>query len=150
MRISALNYALRLLQRRSRSVHELQRKLAEKKYTVEEISGALEKLEELTLVNDERFATNYTQDKVSIYRRGPRRIFLELLQRGVAKETADKAVKTISAEDELQAAESLASSRERQWQHLDPLKRKHRALSLLQRRGFSPKVIRTILDKYNI
>lgn len=146
-RRTAIEYSVWLLSRRSRSERELERKLIEKRYSADEISHALQELKKVAFINDEQFAATYTKDKVSIYRRGPRRIFFELLKRGVHKETADKAVKTVTDDEERQAATSLLKGKERQWQKLDLLARKRRTLSLLQRRGFSPKIISEFFKK---
>ena len=140
-RSSALEYALKLLGFRARTEKELRERLVGKKYELDNIDDVLAKLTKISLINDQKFAENYVRDKLSISRRGPRRIYFELIKRGVAKEIAEVATKLISREEELETAESLLQSRQRQWFKLDPLVRKRRAIGLLARRGFSSQVI---------
>lgn len=139
---SPLQYALYLLGRRSRSVREMREKLRGKDYTDEQITQTISVLEKGNLLNDAEFARNYAQDKVKIYRRGRHRIALELIHKGVGKELIDEVIKQINNQDELDGAVSLLQSRERSWQALTTRQRFERAVSLLQRRGFSGSVIR--------
>ena len=143
----SLAYALYLLGRRGRTTRELRDKLAEKKYEPEEIAETIRRLSEMGLLDDATFAENYARDKVAIYRRGRYRIGLDLLRKGVAKEDIDSALATIEDDDEMAAAHSLAVARLKNWDALEPLKRRARLLSLLQRRGFSAKVVRTVVEK---
>ena len=144
-KLSALEYALKLLGYRARSERELRERLADKKYQPDDITAALEKLRKIKLVDDETFAVNYVRDKLAISRRGPRRIYFELIKHGVTKEIAERATKTVVAADELATATALIQSRSRQWAKLAPPARYRRAIGLLSRRGFSPGVIRDVL-----
>jgi len=146
-RLSALEYALKLLGYRARTEKELQERLAGKKYEPEIIGDVLAKLVKANLVNDQEFASNYARDKLSISRRGPRRIYFELVRRGVAKDIADQATKLVNKDEELEVAQVLLQSRQRQWAKLDPLARKRRAIGLLARRGFSPNILSQLLKE---
>lgn len=140
-RSSALEYALKLLGYRARTEKELRERLTGKKYEPEEIDLVLAKLAKIGFIDDQKFAENYVRDKLSISRRGPRRIYFELIKRGVAKDIADQATKAIDKEEEFETAQILLRSRARQWAKLEPLARKRRAIGLLARRGFSPDLI---------
>ena len=144
-RLSALEYALKLLGYRARTEKELQERLAGKKYEPEIIGYVLVKLVKANLVNDQEFASNYARDKLSISRRGPRRIYFELLRHGVAKDIANQATKAIDKEEELVVAQTLLTSRVRQWAKLDPMAQKRRAIGLLSRQGFSHQTIHRLL-----
>lgn len=141
-----LAYALYLLGRRGRTERELRDKLAEKKYSDDDIDRTIERLKEMKLIDDAVFAANYARDKVTIYRRGRFRIGLDLLRKGVGRDQIDQALGEVEEADELSAAQSLAESRLKNWQALDPLKRRARLTSLLQRRGFSARVVRSVLE----
>ena len=141
-----LAYALYLLGRRGRTERELRDKLAEKKYLDDDIDRTIERLKEMKLIDDAVFAANYARDKVTIYRRGRFRIGLDLLRKGVGRDQIDQALGEVEEADELSAAQSLAESRLKNWQALDPLKRRARLTSLLQRRGFSARVVRAVLE----
>lgn len=143
----SLAYALYLLGRRGRTKRELRDKLVEKQYPPDEIEATITRLTKMGLLDDATFAQNYARDKVAIYRRGRYRIGLDLLRKGVTRDDIDAALSTIEDSDELAAAKSLATARLKNWETLEPLKRRARLLSLLQRRGFSSKVVRQVLEE---
>jgi regulatory protein len=143
-----LKYALYLLGRRGRTRYELKSKLFEKGHQAEAVEATLKRLEEMTLLDDKTYAEHYARDKVSIYRRGRYRIGLELRRKGVEKELVEEAVSNIQEEDELVAALSLLKGRQRAWADLHERKRFERSTHLLQRRGFSGKVIRLAIEQF--
>lgn len=145
MRLSALQCALRFLRYHARSRRELERKLQAKKYSDQEIEQTANRLVSAGLINDQEFTEALVRDRLQIYRRGPRLISLELIKKGVDRELIDQAVRAISPAEEMEVARSLLQSQTRRWQNLDELARKRRAISLLQRRGFSGAVIGKIL-----
>lgn len=146
-RRSAVQYCLFLLGLRARTREYLREKLQQKNYSEEEIRDALGELERLHLIDDAEFARQYAQEKVRIHRRGRHRIGLELQQKGVSKEMIAEALSAIDSQDELASAQSLLQARQRQWAKLTERQRFERSLALLQRRGFSPSVIRMALEK---
>lgn len=145
--ISAMEYALKLLSFRARTKKELREKLASHNYEPEIIDAVLAKLEKVKFIGDEKLAESYARDKLTISRRGPRRIYFELLKRGVSKEIADTATKAINKDEELATARSVLASKSRQWARLDPVAKKRRAIGLLSRRGFSSGVLSRILKE---
>lgn len=142
-----LQYALYLLKNRSRSRREIIVKLRDRDYSDEEISQTVKDLERIGFIDDQKYAQNYTHDKVRIYRRGRYRIALELIQKGIPRELIDEALSKIEADAELEAAKSLLKSKERSWANLTERKRFERSVSLLQRRGFPGAVIKEVLRK---
>ena len=145
---SAMEYALYLLSRRSRSTAEIKRKLLEKEYPAEDIEATITRLHKIGLLDDQKFAANYAGDKVRIYRRGRHRIGMELMLKGVSKEIIAEAVANINEDDEYAAAVSLLEGRRRSWADLHERKRFERAFQLLQRRGFSGKVVRRAVEEF--
>ncbi|MEX1051780.1 MAG: regulatory protein RecX [Patescibacteria group bacterium] len=142
-----LQYALYLLRNRARSKRDMLVKLRDKGYENNEVVATVEKLEKIGLLDDQKYAQNYTHDKIRIYRRGRHRIFLELLQKGVPKDLINEAIGGIEQDQELEAARSLLESKERQWRDLTERKRYEKSVHLLQRRGFPGAVIREVLKK---
>jgi regulatory protein len=145
MKRSPLEVAIRYLGYRSRTRQEIERKLQEKKFEPDVIRRTLDKLEKIELINDEQFARSFARNRVEVRRQGRYRIGLELLRLGIDKGLIDTALSHVSNDDEMTAAESLLSSRLHQWQDLEPIARKRRAMSLLQRRGFSPGIVYQLL-----
>lgn len=87
--ISVRKQAMDYLARREHSRAELEKKLALKGHTADEIGEALDKLVEQGLQSDERFVAMYVQYRAS-RGFGPRRIGQELQQRGVASALIDQ------------------------------------------------------------
>lgn len=143
---SALDRALRLLNYRLRGRQELEQALRQRHYTDADIAAAIDQLIAVGLVDDERFARTLAETRVLVSRRGRQAIFFELLKKGIDKELIESTLANLDQGAELEAAQSLAESRLKRWSDLDPLKRRMRLLSLLQRRGFSGQVIKAVLD----
>jgi regulatory protein len=137
-----------LLNYRLRSRHELEQALLQRRYSHEEVRTALNELEAVGLVNDPQFAKSLAETRVLVSRRGRQAIFFELLKKGLDKELIKGTLNNLDQGAELEAAQSLSESRLKQWRNLEPLKRRARLLSLLQRRGFPSTVIREILTKF--
>lgn len=141
----ALEYALFLLKFRMRSKQEIIERLKQKKYDQDEINETVSDLEKNNLINDERFVQSFIRSRLEYARKGPCYIRIDLTKYGISKDLIDQHIKEIKPEDEREVAKHLLNSRTRQWQKLDPLTKKRRAISLLQRRGFSSKVISSLI-----
>ena len=94
---------MRLLGGRAHSRVELQRKLARRGYTSEEVDAALARLEELGYLNDLAFAEGLV--RVRSASRGPRALSAELAKRGVGRAQADRAL--TSYDEALQLASAM-------------------------------------------
>ena len=88
--ISPLAKTMKLLARRDHSVHELTVKL-KPFYSSGEIETVIERCLQENWLNDARFAENYIRNRSSGY--GPRRIAMELQQKGVAGEIIRQALR---------------------------------------------------------
>jgi regulatory protein len=82
--------ALRLLSIRARSRHELETALAGMQIEPAVASGILEELRELGLVDDARFAREFTDSRVEIKHLGPHRLKFELRKFGVSPAIVDR------------------------------------------------------------
>jgi len=102
---SALGTGLRLLGGRAHSRVEMQRKLARRGYTAEEVDVALTRLEELGYLDDLAFAEGLV--RVRSASRGPRALSAELAKRGVGRAQADRAL--ASYDEALQLASAMRS-----------------------------------------
>jgi len=81
----------------------MQRKLARRGYTSEEVDAALARLDELGYLNDLSFAEGLV--RVRSASRGPRALSAELARRGVGRAQADRAL--ASYNDALQLASAM-------------------------------------------
>lgn len=94
---------MRLLGGRAHSRFEMQRKLARRGYTSEEVDAALARLDELGYLNDQSFAEGVV--RVRSASRGPRALSAELARKGVGRAQADLAL--ASYDDALQLASAV-------------------------------------------
>jgi regulatory protein len=81
----------------------MQRKLARRGYTSEEVDSALARLDELGYLNDLSFAEGLV--RVRSMSRGPRALSAELAQKGVGRAQADRAL--ASYDEALQLASAM-------------------------------------------
>lgn len=129
----AFALAHRALASRERTVAELRGILERKRVAVHAIESALAELCEVGLLDDERYARSFADDKRRLECWGSDRIVRDLARRGVAPEVIAAAVDDRAGEDELAAAVSLLVDR---FGALDGDRERTRAWGLLVRRGY--------------
>lgn len=139
----ARDYALLLLSYRARTEAEIHKRLQQKGFSPETIAAVLARFAELKLLDDERFAQEFAQDRVNIGHRGRWRVRAELLRRGVSRERIERALMTVP--DEREAARQVLERCARRYAGLEPAVRRRRLYGLLARRGFSPGTIEEVM-----
>jgi len=95
--------ALRLLGYRDRSRHEIDKRLADDGYPRTIRVAVVDRLIELGLVDDERFAATWARSR-TVAGFGPRRISVELQQRGIDPDSVALALEALECGDEAQRA----------------------------------------------
>jgi regulatory protein len=158
-----LEAAVRFLEARSRSVAEVRRRLTTAGYRSELVEGAVERLLELGMLDDEAFARLWVESRDRARPRGERAIRQELALKGVDRVTVDLVlaerreatagvgdgaddldVDTPASADEAAARRLLARHARSLARVADPRQRRQRAYALLARNGFDPEVCRTL------
>jgi regulatory protein len=149
-----LEAGARFLETRSRSVLEVRRRLTSAGYRGDLVDGAIARLTELGMLDDEAFARAWVASRDRARPRGERAIREELRQKGVDREIVDLVLEERSetAEGELtpdlEAAERLVRKNERSLARVaDPRQRRQRAYALLARNGFDPDVCREVAGR---
>jgi regulatory protein len=122
--------ALGLLARREHSCYELKRKLLTKGFSRAEIEAVLVALIEEGLQSDERYTESYVRNRVNMGF-GPRRISLELHQRGIATSMINQ---YLTQDDEFWWA-ALSSLWQRKY-HTKPAQDYGKQARFLVQRGF--------------
>jgi len=107
-RVNAHEAALRLLSARPRSENEMRTRLAMRGFDPEAIDEEVERLRSAGLLDDQKFAEAWVEDRRRLSPRGRRMIRYELLGRGIDTESADQATKDL---DDHETALSLARGR---------------------------------------
>lgn len=161
-----LEAAARFLEARSRSVAEVRRRLTGAGYQAELVEGAIERLTELGMLDDEAFARAWVESRDRARPRGERAIREELRLKGIERATADLVLderrEAAAASDpegdpdadragggsdgrspDRAAAERLLARHARALSRVaDPRARRQRAYGLLARHGFDPETCR--------
>ena len=158
-----LEAAARFLEVRSRSVSEVRRRLGGAGYRTDLVEGAIARMTELGMLDDEVFARAWVESRDRARPRGERAIREELRLKGIDRETVDvvlgerrdRAGEPGSAADDGEdvapasadrtAAERLLAKNARALARVaDPRKRRQRAYALLARHGFDPETCRDV------
>ncbi|MFT3861331.1 regulatory protein RecX [Micropruina sp.] len=140
----AREIALRLLSVRDRTRHELQQALAKKQVPPAAVTEVLDRLTEVGLINDQRFAEVWFETQQR-RQRSSRVLRQELRTKGVDVQIVEQAAASVDSDADLEAATALVAKRVRALQRLPYDVRYRRLAGQLARRGFSPGVISTVL-----
>jgi regulatory protein len=133
----AFEAALGALDRTERTAHELALWLKGRGFAMDEIEAALRRLFETEVLDDERFARRYAEDKRDLSGWGPERIREALLDRGVPIDTIEGVLALDSHGDQLDRAREILIRRARP---LDDDADRRRALEYLARRGYDHEI----------
>jgi regulatory protein len=157
-----LEAAARFLEVRSRSVSEVRRRLGGAGYRTGLVDGAIERLTELGMLDDEGFARAWVESRDRARPRGERVIREELRLKGIDRATIDivlgerrdgsageaSAAAGGAVDADGAAAERLIAKHARALARIpDPRQRRQRAYALLARNGFDPETCRTAAAK---
>lgn len=130
--------AIRLLNHRDRSRHELMRRLSEDGYSDAAADSVLERLAQLGAIDDERFADTLVRSKVASGW-GLTRVRNALRTAGIDEQLAQGALEREYPPDELKRAREIASRI-----IVSDAKGAMRLANRLIRRGFNPTIARTV------
>lgn len=165
-----LEAAARFLEARPRSVAEVRRRLGQTGYRPELVDGAIARLTEIGVLDDEQFARQWVESRDRAHPRGEHALIVELRQKGIEATTiaailkerrevavrwedgppADETANESPADDgtphpDLAAARRLIERNRRALDRVaDPRQRRQKAYALLARNGFDPETCREI------
>jgi regulatory protein len=143
----AIDYALKLLERRLHSSAELSRKLTTREYGPPIIDEVLSDLKRLGYIDDARFAKTKALSAAEHKQHGKRRALVELIKSGVKGEVARKALDEVyDSRDTLAVAKKLAEKQAPRLRKLDPQVARRRLVGMLQRRGFDYEDIKGVIE----
>ena len=139
--------ALRFLEARQRSVAEVRRRLAQAGYRDDLIGGAIKRLGDLGILDDEAFTAAWVESRDRARPRGERALRRELAIKGVDRSLVDEAMAERRrepgglADPDLPAAERLLARHASKLARVaDPRVRRQRAYALLARNGFDTEI----------
>ena len=145
----AKEFALKLLSFRPRSKRELKNRLKKKGFGQEVAEQILDRLEELNLIDDHKFALLWVEEKLKNRPTGRKILEQELYLKGIEKEIIQEVLdKTFSEIDEKDLALKLFQKKKKQYLKLDEDTAKRRLNNLLLRRGFSYQTVAGIFYRW--
>lgn len=130
---------------RPRSKKEIVDWMVRKKITEGIRDRLLERLENLNMVDDARFADWWVEQRTSFKAKSPKEIKYELLKKGIAKEIVEDAI--LRAEiDEAKMIRKLYDKVKYRWLNLDENTKRKKAFLYLARKGFSYEIIKNVIE----
>jgi len=144
----AIRDGLTKLNRRAMSRRELDRKLREKGHETAARGAALDRLAELGLIDDAAYGAALAEETVRRKGAGPRLVEQKLRAKGLEGQTAGRLAAEATGDGEQQraAATGAAEKKLRTMRGLDAATRRRRLYGLLGRRGYTPDVIRDVME----
>jgi len=138
--------ALGLLAVRQRSRRELERRLTQAGFPVEEVSEEILRLQAVGLIDDEAFARAVAEHAFGAKKQGRRAVASKLAAAGVAADTSAAVLEELGG-GEQSRAEELAAARAGRMRGVPPDKAFSRLYGVLARRGFAPGIAREAARK---
>jgi len=136
-RVGVHDAALRLLSYRARSEAEMRTRLAMRGVALSAVEDEIERLRNAGLLDDQKFARAWVEDRKRLAPRGRRMLRYELLGRGVEPESVELAMSEV---DDRATATELARARARKISCGDHASFSARIIEFLRRRGFDHEV----------
>jgi len=141
----AYQQALRLLSYRPRASAEVRRNLVKHDVPAEVIEDVLARLQRAGLIDDNRFAQAWVENRSEFRPRGRRALVVEMRQRGLDDESIQQALAEV---DEQALADQAANKQARRLAGLDETAFKQKLSGFLARRRFGYAVIRETVDRH--
>jgi regulatory protein len=120
-----------------RTRHQLATALAKRNVDPEVAEQVLDRLEDVSLIDDETYASMWVRSRHSSRGLSRRALGQELRQRGVADSFVEQALEDVSVEDEYAAARRLVDKKLPSTRALGIETRMRRLVAMLGRKGYS-------------
>ena len=134
---AAKQVLLRRLSNAPRTRKELAKDLKDKDISDEVANVALDRFEEVGLINDQALASNYVSSQHERKGLGKNALRQQLRAKGVSDDGAQEAISQISDDQEFQAAFALACKKIRSLQKDDAKTQLRKIVGVLARKGYS-------------
>ncbi len=150
--LRAKEAAIMYLGHRSRTEHEVRTKLKGKDFEEGIINQVISRLYELSYLNDEQFASRYTQNRFQYKGYGPQRIRTELRRLGIAPALIEQALEALLPTNEVvdRALVEAEKRLRRLRNEKDHYKKRRKLFDFLVRRGHTSEVAREVIEKLNL
>ena len=137
----ARNVLLHQLARSAKSTHQLRKILENREIDSEIAERVLERFTEVGLIDDQAFAETIVNSRRNFKGLSKSAIKRELNEKGVPAPLIETAIESITPEDDLAAANDLATRRIRQMSGLSREVRERRLAGYLGRKGYPSSIV---------
>ncbi len=145
----AFNSAMFSLDLRDHSEREMRNKLS-RKFDENSVNEAVEKLLDLGLVNDRRYAENFTRELFERKKYGKNRIKNELFRRGVASDIINDVIEDYENENDTDNVKTIVDIiRKKYYNKLVDEKSRQKVVAALVRLGYSFSDIRQAMSEFS-
>ena len=145
--MSPMDYAMKYLTLKDRTVSEMQAYLDEKDFGEADVDATVERLKELGLLDDRRYAQRFVETRLNTKPVSRRHLYEQMKGHGLSEEYIREAMELADGDTERENALSVAKKYARQFASLEPEKRRTRVLSRLEARGYSYDVSRQATEE---
>lgn len=136
--------ALWLLSSRDHSKRELEAKIR-KSSDIDSAKKAVERMEELGLVDDEKFARRYAEQLINVKHLSKKGVKYKLIEKGIDKDLAEQILEELDPDPR----EHIERLIERKYQrYLSDEKGRRKTVAALQRMGYSWSDIKAVMSNY--
>ncbi len=146
-REAALQRALHFIDYRPRTENEVRRNLEEHEIPEEIIQEVLDRLKNGGLVDDQRFATAWVENRTAFRPRSRKALAVEMRRKGLDAEAIDSALEKVDETQEETLAYLAAQKQVRKLEGLERIDFRNKMGSFLARRGFDYEIIRVVIDR---
>ena len=143
----AFNAGADIISRREHSAREVYVKLC-RKFDPETAENAVNRLCEIGMIDDERFARMYAEELYNKKGMGKRRILFELSAKGVDRDIAEQAVENLISDEEDNVQRIVDILEKKYYNVVYDEKVRRRAFAALQRLGYSYGDIRRAFNEF--
>lgn len=113
-------------------------------FSQEAVELLIKKLHQKGLLSDEKFAKAWVESRSK--KKGKIALKLELLKKGIAKDTIDEVLEQNPVDERL-VAKQLLEKKLKIWKSISPKELRIKAYQFLMRRGFNFEIIKTVVEK---
>lgn len=145
----AFNSAMYSLDIRDHSEKEIRQKLS-RKYDAQSVDSAVEKLLDLGLINDRRYAELLTRELFERKKYGKNRVRSELFRRGIAQNVINDVLEEYEEENEPDNVQTIVDIIEKKYYNkLHDEKSRQKTVAALVRLGYSFSDIRQAMSRFS-
>ncbi|MFW7395062.1 RecX family transcriptional regulator, partial [Vagococcus fluvialis] len=142
--------ALSFLNFQLRSEKEIKDQLKKKEISGEGITYVINKLKDLSLLDDLVFAESYVRTVMKTQDKGPQQIKQSLFKKGISEENISKALELFVFDDQEEAAKRLAEKALRKYQSKSHKEQIQKVRQHLFTKGYSGDVINIVMSDLEI